>query len=218
MGFWRSFFAKPARAAGTPLSVYMLAPRAVGRHVRTLVTDPAYFVSRVRVMWYQALHPDAPWLTEAAIRMLESKLAPEMTAFEWGSGRSTVYLAQRVTRVVSVEHDPQWFDAISAQLRQRELGNVEYHLIDLSAGATAYCDVIKKSQRNLFDIVLVDGQFRDECVAAAVDWLRPGGWLVVDNAEEIRDVGPCAEWPRIETTNGVWCTTIFVKEPSRLAL
>ena len=60
-----------------------------------------------------------PWITFPAMRWLTSYLRPSMSVFEWGSGGSTLFFAQRVARVVSVEYDTAW----SAAVTTRELAS-----------------------------------------------------------------------------------------------
>src|SRR5260370_40760647 len=84
-----------------------------------------YIYHRTRQMLYERRHGDAPWLTPAAIRLLESLLRPEDRGAEFGSGRSTIWFAERVAALTSVEHDEQWYEAISAKLKERRLANVD---------------------------------------------------------------------------------------------
>ena len=44
---------------------------------------------------------------------------------EFGSGRSTVWFAERVATLTSVEHDERWYEAVSAKLKERRLANVD---------------------------------------------------------------------------------------------
>src|SRR3546814_16693648 len=62
---------------------------------------------------------DLPWWTLRAKRLVEHHLAarPEARVFEYGAGASTVFLARRARQVVSVEHDPLWYDVVSGQLK-----------------------------------------------------------------------------------------------------
>src|SRR3546814_12921991 len=62
---------------------------------------------------------DLPWWTLRAKRLVEHHLAarPEARVFEYGAGASTVFLARRARQVVSVEHDPLWYDVVSGELK-----------------------------------------------------------------------------------------------------
>jgi len=211
MGFWRTFFRKPAQATGTPLNIYMFTPTALVRHTTTLIKDPRYFVNRLRVMVYQVVHPRDPWLTAESIRLINKKLAKDMRGFEWGSGRSTIYFAERLQHLVSVEHDHDWWQRVSKQLEKRRLANVTYQFVDLTVDRDAYHQVIAAYPDGYFDLILVDGESRENCVRAAVPKLRSGGYLVLDNSEESVDTSACAKLERIDAHNGVWTTTVFIK-------
>lgn len=47
---------------------------------------------------------DAPFMTPEEIAFLEKGLTPQSRVWEWGSGGSTLWLAKRVQRVTTVEH------------------------------------------------------------------------------------------------------------------
>ncbi len=69
-----------------------------------------------------------PWLTYRATKWLDSYLKPGMKVFEYGSGGSTVFLAQRVKRVFSVEHSLQWYQVVAETLKELKMSNVVYVL------------------------------------------------------------------------------------------
>jgi putative heme iron utilization protein len=50
------------------------------------------------------LHPNWPWLTKEAILLLERLLRPDDIGLEFGSGRSTIWFAERVEKLISIEH------------------------------------------------------------------------------------------------------------------
>jgi predicted O-methyltransferase YrrM len=152
------FFSRP-RGTGAHLNIFMFTPRNLVRHVKTLCREPGYFIARMRVMTYQLLHPGAPWLTSRSIRMLERHLQKTMVGFEWGSGQSTIWFAQRLGRLVSVEHDAAWHERISSDLKRRGIDNVDYRLVRKS-DEKAYVCVIAEFPDNHFDLILVDGEHR----------------------------------------------------------
>lgn len=60
--------------------------------------------------------------------ILESYLVDLNNGFESGSGSSTIWLARRLSRLTSVEHDWNWVSTIQDLLRKHELINVNiYH-------------------------------------------------------------------------------------------
>lgn len=103
-----------------------LTPRFVAQRNLFRHWTPRYVVNRIALGNYQRTHPEAPWLTPAAIALLERMLLPTDRGLEFGSGRSTLWFARRIGRLISVEDDPAWHDRISRQLKELSLGNVDY--------------------------------------------------------------------------------------------
>jgi tRNA/tmRNA/rRNA uracil-C5-methylase (TrmA/RlmC/RlmD family) len=53
-----------------------------------------------------------PWFTYSAIDFLEERLNDNLNILEFGSGNSTLYLAERVKKVTAIEHNDRWFQNI----------------------------------------------------------------------------------------------------------
>jgi hypothetical protein len=199
---------------------------------------PHYAVSRLALEWYQRRHPRAPWLTKRACELLEQWLTPSDEGLEWGSGRSTLWLSERVRKLISVEHHPYWYRRICADLDRRKIANVEYHFAPIPCesqdGQTQYVQIADSLPPESLDFVLVDGQHRDYCAQLALALLKPGGLLILDNAEQFlphesltpNAIGAggrppserwqhvargLAGWRCIWTSNGVWDTALFAR-------
>jgi hypothetical protein len=150
---------------------------------------PAYLLKRLAQMRFERAHPDAPWLAESAVVLLDTYLKPTDIGFEWGSGRSTLWFAQRVAHLYSVEENEHWHDDIRASLKaQNLLGKVTYrfipcdcHEIDEPA-QHPYADVARAVQENSLDFAIVDGNIRVSCIRAIIPKLKSGGLLILDNA------------------------------------
>jgi len=129
-----------------------------------------------------------------------------MHIFEYGSGGSTLYFASRVQRLVSVEHNPQWYGVVQDGLRRNRRQNVEYLLRVPDAGSDEnmrpdsreysstrynsrhasflkYVQTIDEYPDESFDLVFVDGRCRNACVKHAISKLRRNGLIVLDNCE-----------------------------------
>lgn len=65
-------------------------------------------------------HGPVPWFTYSATRYLSIIVQDDYRILEFGAGNSTRWWAERVSKVVSVEHDPNWADAV----KERNLANV----------------------------------------------------------------------------------------------
>jgi hypothetical protein len=192
---------------------------------------PRYIGNRIQVLVYERLHPEDPWLTNSMVSILNTWLKPDDVGLEWGSGRSTIWLALRVKCLTSVEHDRSWYREIGDQLRQQEISNVDYHLCGDEA---AYVSTSDRIPPESLDFCLVDGIARDQCATAAIPKLKPGGILIVDNCNwylPSDSKSPCSQraedqpsndgwklfldqtkfWRFVWTTNGVTDTAFWVK-------
>ncbi len=196
-----------------------------------------YIFHRTFDFLYRKLNPDHPWLTPQAICILDSWLTKDDIGIEWGSGRSTVWFAKRVRQLVSIEHEPVWYDKVSTQLKRGGYSNIDYHLIPtkISVGSSSYADSVNDCPDLYFDFALVDGKVRHICMGRILPKLRNGGILILDNSERYvpsdskgtyfesgRYVREFAEewdavlarldkWRTIGTTNGIWCTRFWIK-------
>jgi predicted O-methyltransferase YrrM len=211
-------------------------PRVLGHRT------PRYIYHRVRQMAYERGHGDAPWLTPAAIRLLPTLLRPADQGLEFGSGRSTIWFARRTSALTSVEHNPQWYEKVSAELTTQALSNVDYILApedqpvergDESAYARAALGFPDKS----LDFALVDGHYRDYSAKFVLPKIKPGGMLIIDNVNwylpcrsraphsRTAALGPLTpvwaevgqelgNWRTIWTSSGLWDTAIFIKPSS----
>jgi hypothetical protein len=196
---------------------------------------PRYVMRRCANIASNMVHPDWPWLTPQAVRYLDAWLKPAHHAFEWGAGRSTLWIAERARSIISVEHDPAWYARVQSLARRRHLRNIRLTFwpeAQKPPVGSGYSRAILDAAEP-FDLVLVDGLYRDHCALAALTCLKPQGVLVLDNANwylpsisrapnsrSLAD-GPASPqwvqfehevsgWERIWTTNGVTDTAIWV--------
>lgn len=187
-----------------------------------------------------------PWITFGAARWLRTEIRPGSRVFEWGCGASTFFFAGLGADVVSVESDPTWHARVSALVLRRGLRGVALHLrppqpaseVDPASSAEVpggyatsdaahrgmlfqrYAQAILDHPAGHFDAILVDGRARVSCAALAAERVRPGGLLLLDNAERanylpalarLRDLGweersfegpvPAVVWPPTSCTN-----------------
>lgn len=121
-----------------------------------------------------------PWVTYSFIDFIKDRLNKTQTIFEYGAGSSTLFYAQRVARVVSVEHDENWFNKIV----NTKPGNSEMIFTKLETGGE-----YAKKARSLgekFDIIIVDGRDRVNCCKESIHALSAKGVIVLDDSE--RDI------------------------------
>jgi hypothetical protein len=145
---------------------------------------PRYIVNRARTLYYEKTCPDHPWLTRTANEILNNLLRKTDVGFEWGSGRSTRWIARRIGHLVSVEHDSAWAAKVREWLRAESIHNVDYRLLpleDKESGDAEYVKAIDSVADESLDFCLIDGVLRDYCAEKALAKIKLGGILVIDN-------------------------------------
>lgn len=184
------------------------------RRVRDGRPSTKWTLLRYYPRWKRSRQPGAssidqrlPWLSFPAIDYLKRAARPTHRVFEFGGGGSTLFWADRVAEVVTVEHNAEWFAAL--QLAMAKGARAKWTGIHLAAepalGAALdssdpehfassddgsrgmhyrnYVEAILAYPDEYFDIIVIDGRARTSCLAVSVPKLRPGGLLVLDNAE-----------------------------------
>lgn len=147
-----------------------------------------------------------PWISYGSLKFLEKKINKEMKVFEFGSGGSTIYFSKNVNQVVSVEHNQEWYNLLKMKLNELGVSNVKldlippekvnnlisYPIISQSSPIwknydfTKYVHSINSYENNYFDLIVVDGRVRIECLQISLNKLKSGGYLLFDNSERER--------------------------------
>jgi len=191
-----------------------------------------YAMDKILYRMYTWRNPDAPWLTEGAVHFLGNYLFPSDVGFEWGSGRSTIWFASRVGKLYSVEHNIEWFNWVKERIDG--ISDVTLYYRELPSNSNVeYIEVINEAcDDNSLSFCLIDGRARDLCAEAAAPKIKPGGLLIIDDAERYfptndsapgsKSVYRNARWERLHKitledwrsfwfSNGISITGIFIK-------
>lgn len=175
---------------------YAVRPRSVRGHLRTLLA--IYDLDDM-------VRLDTPWWTYGAISAVQdhlSRLEGRARVFEYGSGASTVWLANRAAEVWTVEHDAA-FAGVMRDTFVRTGVQDAVHLLEVAAvpmaeprtrsgrkgeDAVDYTDYSRAIEQagGVFDLVVVDGRARVACLQAALPFLAPGALVVFDDAQRPR--------------------------------
>lgn len=144
-----------------------------------------------------------PWFPDLVRMLLEAHIMSGIDVFEWGCGGSTVWFCNHDCNVMSVEHNKAWADRVNSGIYSCDPvvfvppddgslypdpgdKSIAFHY---KSGSTEVGDVRFESYArridtcDMFDIVLVDGRARPSCVLHGYTHVKPGGLLVLDNAE-----------------------------------
>lgn len=159
-----------------------------------------------------------PWFTYPALAYLDQFDLKEKSVFEYGAGHGSLYFAGRAKHVVSVEHDPVWHAKVAAQapanlsvLLRSEKGN--------------YVSAVTESAR-LWDVIVIDGAWRRDCVGAALSNLAPNGIIILDNSDwyphtagDLRSAGLLeVDFTGLGPVNYyIWTTSFFFRRDARPA-
>lgn len=164
-----------------------------------------------------------PQITNGALDWLNSFLTPDSLVFEWGSGGSTLYIAKRVKKIISIEHNPQWWKKMVTTAEEWGIRNCKCVLVepepiyesDVPPGKTRfdlescwspygfprrmrrkrglftlnfekYVKTICKYSDATFDLVFIDGRARSSCILFGRNKVKPGGYLMLDDAQRRR--------------------------------
>ena len=93
----------------------------------------------------------------------------------YGSGNSTLYYAARVKHVYTIEHDKDWYERVKSTLPK----NTSLYHSQLSGQYEKSIELpgIK------FDVIIVDGRRRNNCLKEAVNYIKENGIIVLDDSE-----------------------------------
>lgn len=128
----------------------------------------------------------------AAVAAKRRRGGPMMRVLEWGAGRGTRFwtdwLGNRglAFEWVCVESDPGWADWAEG------IGGVI--VLERQVEGDAYLSMALVKNR-CFDVILVDGWRRSECLAAAWNCVADSGVVFLHDAERPRYQQAMAEWP-----------------------
>lgn len=118
-----------------------------------------------------------PWITLPCLDFMDSRLNKNVSVFEYGAGNSTLYFSKLAGNVVSVEHDLEWFDKIS----KKSNCNISINYCSLKYD-NAYCRFIINID-SCFDLIVVDGRDRVNCIKNCVEKLTHDGCIILDDSE-----------------------------------
>ncbi|MDY0904037.1 FkbM family methyltransferase [Pedobacter sp. CFBP9032] len=118
-----------------------------------------------------------PWVTYSFIDFIKERITKSQHIFEYGSGSSTIFYAERAGKVTSVEHDKGWFDKVKGT----SPANAEMIFCELHKDGEYARKATLLNQQ--FDIIIVDGRDRVNCCKYSLAALSPEGVVILDDSE-----------------------------------
>lgn len=142
---------------------------------------------------------DLPWWTLESTSLVDEYLArrPGARVFEWGSGASTLWLARRSAEVISVEYDRDFAQLMAERIPPhvtllarpgRPTPKPRVGSRHIGHRHTDYTDYVHAIEHvpGEFDLIVIDGRARVDCLNMALGRLTSGGMVVFDNSNRRR--------------------------------
>lgn len=136
-----------------------------------------------------------PWYTSPCLEWLVTLGLKGKRVFEYGVGDSTLWYRSKGAVVSGIDSNPEWI--------------LHVGLSNWAGGDKSYTSSIL-THDILFDIAVIDGDYRDECTEYALKSLKPGGFLIIDNYKQAS--ADLDHWPKTEKLIEGMEVTYF-KEP-----
>ncbi|MEZ6123680.1 MAG: class I SAM-dependent methyltransferase [Planctomycetaceae bacterium] len=159
----------------------LVQSRALRVHEASFARSTGWFESARTGTSVDSNDDPIPWITYSALHFLKGRIRTDLKVFEFGSGNSTLWWAAKVQKVVSCEHDPVWHELVRHRIPQ----NVKYLLRSLDD--ESYSRAILEED-DAFDVVVIDGRRRNECLISAMQRLNEEGVVIWDNSDRARYV------------------------------
>jgi len=184
---------------------------------------------------YRRLYPNTPFYTPQAIRSLQRLLSAHSRVFEWGSGISTQWYASRVGELVSVEHDPVWYERSRSALDSGGMAHARLLFSPVHLDPTydwqhvwPYYDRLGHAPRKpefkdymaqidhfpeeYFQVIAIDGRERVGCLLHALPHLAKGGCVILDDSHRPKYAeffSLLRDWRAVVHDFGLKQTTLF---------
>ena len=121
-----------------------------------------------------------PWYTRGACAWMDKNFAINLDGlrvWEWGGGQSTLWYRGRGAAISGVDSSFEW-----ATLAGLMYVPEKQEYISAIIG--------------MFDLICIDGDYRDECFVYALNHLDIGGIIIIDNWKQASAGWP--DWPETE--------------------
>jgi hypothetical protein len=121
-----------------------------------------------------------PWFTYSSLEFLSQIDKRGLSVFEFGTGYSTLYWQNNGAAVYGAEHNPDWYSMICTKIKDCSGVKLFTTKEDYSL-SIAHIGI-------QFDVIVIDGIWRNECAKAAIQHLSSEGIIILDNSDWYVDV------------------------------
>jgi len=113
-----------------------------------------------------------PYYTHEFLDILQTWDITEWKVFEYGGGDSSLWWRDKVKQCISVDTNEKWANDRQLILEQNKEKFINYPINNIN------------ETNELFDCIIIDGEpldWRDLCTNVALQCIKPGGVLIIDN-------------------------------------
>lgn len=129
-----------------------------------------------------------PWMPYQLIDYLRQELKETDVIFEFGYGTSSVFFANRVQKIFSIESNASWYKNFTTTAKEQMRGNITTILMSDALDNEEYENtpleiLANKPEIKGFDWIIVDSLKRAKCAAKAIDAINRRGRILLDDAQ-----------------------------------
>jgi hypothetical protein len=157
-----------------------------------------------------------PYMNSDEISDLVTYIDRDCEILEIGGGNITLFFSKIVKRLVTIEHNKEWSDKISNDMKSISKCDWSIHVVEPSFPQSHpfqpsepgqfdnYINFISNLEKNQFDIILIDGRDRVRSTIVSIPLLKKGGILLIHdfwNRPKYHSVLQLSELELIKDTN-----------------
>ena len=142
-----------------------------------------------RILNQNPMQAGFPWINYTTIQFMHHLICKNMCVVEFGAGGSSIFFLTRGVRLTSIEHDEKWIKNVRKNVTRKLQKNWDYHLIKPDNEITnipspeSYLSPLDQLSDSSIDLFLIDGRHRVKSIKRAMDKIKPGGYLILDNCD-----------------------------------
>jgi hypothetical protein len=128
-----------------------------------------------------------PFIVVDAIRYLDKIVRPGMRVLEVGGGNSSLWFLSKGVHLTTFEHNSEWAGYVMNEVKNNPLKYHEHRFnLNVMQGDNTVRAIASMPEKS-FDLILIDSMNdytrRNDCIHAAMNKAKKGGWMVLDNSD-----------------------------------
>lgn len=118
-----------------------------------------------------------PWYVKPVLDILQEMDLSNLNVWEYGLGASTLYYVRNSKRIDGVDSNEDWIKNVNDTLLDSKL--ISKSCLKLEHEKENYVNAIDTGVD--YDIIVVDGIYRNECTIKAIQKSKKGTTIILDN-------------------------------------